>query len=90
MKFFLLKHFHCQELWLASKPNSMLSSETLLNILDASGGNWQDHFAHKERMADSVTCMATVQDAVWVGTSQVINVPALWLHGQLYTYQISR
>ena len=78
MKFFLLKHFHCQELWLASKPNSMLSSETLLNILDASGGNWQDHFAHKERMADSVTCMATVQDAVWVGTSQVITVPALW------------
>jgi hypothetical protein len=56
----------------------MLSSETLLNILDASGGNWQDHFAHKERMADSVTCMATVQDAVWVGTSQVITVPAPW------------
>jgi hypothetical protein len=56
----------------------MLSSETLLNILDASGGNWQDHFAHKERMADSVTCMATVQDAVWVGTSQVITVPYLY------------
>ncbi len=55
----------------------MLSSETLLNILDASGGNWQDHFARKERMADSVTCMATVQDAVWVGTSQVITVPYL-------------
>ena len=58
-------------MWLASKPNSMVSSETLLNILDASCGNWQDHFAHKERMGDAVTCMTTVQDAVWLGTSQV-------------------
>ena len=49
----------------------MVSSETLLNILDASCGNWQDHFAHKERMGDAVTCMTTVQDAVWLGTSQV-------------------
>ena len=68
-----------QELWLASKLNSMVSSETQLNVLDANQGGWLNHFIQKEKLVDSVTSMTTVQDAIWVGTSQ----------GEIHSYSSS-
>ena len=54
------QHGH-QELWLASKMSSLVSSETHLNILEAGLGGWSNHYTQREKLSDSVTSMTTVQ-----------------------------
>ena len=78
-----------QELWLASKLDSMVSSETQINVLDANQSGWVKHFIRKEKLSDSVTSMITVHDAVWVGTSQgEIHSYSTSSYKNLFTYQI--
>ena len=78
-----------QELWLASKLNSMVSSETQLNVLDANQGNWLNHFIQKEKLTDSITSMTTVQDAIWVGTSQgEIHSYSSSTYRKIFSYQM--